>query len=63
MSKPKQLVSISEAARRLNRDFKTVHRLINLVTPAATTSLGNLYEFEDVKRAVECFAKRKRVSP
>ena len=44
-----ELVSISEAARQLGRDFRTVRKVINLARPKVTTRTGNLYDLEEIR--------------
>jgi hypothetical protein len=43
-----ELVSISEAARRTGRDFRTVHKIIHLAEIKVTTRTGNLYDLNQI---------------
>ena len=44
-----ELVSISEAARRTGRDFRTVHKIIHLAEVKVTTRTGNLYDLNQIQ--------------
>jgi predicted transcriptional regulator len=45
-----ELVSISEAARRTGRDFRTVHKIIHLAEVKVSTRTGNLYDLNQIVR-------------
>jgi hypothetical protein len=44
-----ELESISEAARRTGRDFRTVHKIIHLADVKVTTRTGNLYDLNEIR--------------
>ena len=47
-----ELVSISEAARRTGRDFRTIRKIIDLATVQVTTRTGNLYDLNEIRELI-----------
>jgi hypothetical protein len=49
MDRKTELVSISEAARRTGRDFRTVNKIIHLAQVWVVTRTGNLYDLNEIQ--------------
>jgi len=45
-----ELVSLSEAARRLGRDFRTVKKMASHVKPVVQTRTGALYDLHELEK-------------
>jgi hypothetical protein len=45
-----ELVSISEAARRLGRDFRTVKKFADKIEPLVMTRTGGLYDLRELEK-------------
>lgn len=43
------LVSISEAARQLGRDFRTIRQVVDLAEVKVATNTGNLYSLDEIR--------------
>jgi hypothetical protein len=47
-----ELVSISEAARRLGHDFRTVRKVVAFAEPKVVTRTGKLYNLDEIRHLI-----------